>query len=253
MDGSQLAGARGGAVRLLRGGRDAGGFGRARPPAAGRADADRHRLQAAGAPGLVLLLHEVFVDVPDVYLVQPAMACALNSLVVANEYGLDRGCAPERWPGPRRWCSWPGSWCPCCRFRRRAALRTPRSHVRRRAPAGAPALRALGRDPGWATSATRARRTPRSRSADGAEPTWFPDRTWGGRTYLPLTVRRRGGRRAVRLRVLAARPRGRPGGRLQGRGQLHRGHRVREPRLAARPLRRGDRPLAGHRGPAGRR
>ncbi len=24
--------------------------------------------------------------------------------------------------------------------------------------------------------------------ADGAEPTWFPDRTWRGRTYLPLTV-----------------------------------------------------------------
>lgn len=42
------------------------------------------------APGLVLLLHALFVDVPDVYLVQPAMACALNSLVVANEYGLDR-------------------------------------------------------------------------------------------------------------------------------------------------------------------
>lgn len=30
------------------------------------------------------------MDVPDVYLVQPAMACALTSLVVSNEYGLDR-------------------------------------------------------------------------------------------------------------------------------------------------------------------
>jgi len=29
--------------------------------------------------------------------------------------------------------------------------------------------------------------------ADGAEPTWFPDRTWGGRTYLPLTVPAAGG------------------------------------------------------------
>ena len=42
------------------------------------------------APALVLGLSAVFVEVPDVYLVQPAMACALNSLVVANEYGLDR-------------------------------------------------------------------------------------------------------------------------------------------------------------------
>jgi len=42
------------------------------------------------APALVLSLSAVFMEVPDVYLVQPAMACALNSLVVANEYGLDR-------------------------------------------------------------------------------------------------------------------------------------------------------------------
>lgn len=46
------------------------------------------------APALVLALSTLFVEVPDVYLVQPAMACALNSLVVANEYGLDqRICA----------------------------------------------------------------------------------------------------------------------------------------------------------------
>ena len=29
--------------------------------------------------------------------------------------------------------------------------------------------------------------------ADGAEPVWFPDRTWRGRTYLPLTIAAEGG------------------------------------------------------------
>jgi len=44
----------------------------------------------AAAPLVVLGLSATLVAVPEVYLTQPAMACALNSMVVANEYGLDR-------------------------------------------------------------------------------------------------------------------------------------------------------------------
>lgn len=48
----------------------------------------------AVAPALALGLGATLVEVPDVYLVQPAMASALNSMVVANAYGLDqRVCA----------------------------------------------------------------------------------------------------------------------------------------------------------------
>ena len=60
---------------------------------------DRTVLTALGckvvaAPAVVLALSTVFVAVPGVYLVQPAMASALNSVVVANAYGLDgRVCA----------------------------------------------------------------------------------------------------------------------------------------------------------------
>ena len=42
------------------------------------------------APAVMLGLSAVLLDVPDVYLTQAAMASAINSIVVANEYGLDR-------------------------------------------------------------------------------------------------------------------------------------------------------------------
>jgi len=46
------------------------------------------------APLVVAGLSQLVVRVPDSYLTQAGMACALNSMVVANEYGLDRGlCA----------------------------------------------------------------------------------------------------------------------------------------------------------------
>jgi len=46
------------------------------------------------APLVVAGLSQALVDVPDSYLTQAGMACALNSMVVANEYGLDRAlCA----------------------------------------------------------------------------------------------------------------------------------------------------------------
>ena len=41
--------------------------------------------------GVVLGLSEVVVDVPDSYLTQAAMASAISNIVIANEYGLDRG------------------------------------------------------------------------------------------------------------------------------------------------------------------
>lgn len=42
------------------------------------------------APAVVLAMSALLLPVPDPYLVQPAMATALNTIVVANEYGLDR-------------------------------------------------------------------------------------------------------------------------------------------------------------------
>jgi hypothetical protein len=41
------------------------------------------------APGLLLALSALTVDIPDAYVVQAAMASGINSLVVAHLYGLD--------------------------------------------------------------------------------------------------------------------------------------------------------------------
>lgn len=43
------------------------------------------------APGIVLALSQLVLSVPDPYLVQAAMASAINAIVIAHEYGLDRG------------------------------------------------------------------------------------------------------------------------------------------------------------------
>ena len=43
------------------------------------------------APAIVLALSQLVLAVPDPYLVQAAMASAINAIVIAHEYGLDRG------------------------------------------------------------------------------------------------------------------------------------------------------------------
>jgi len=48
-------------------------------------------LKLAVAPAVVLGLAALIHEVPDSYPVQAAMASAINSIVVAGEYGLDRG------------------------------------------------------------------------------------------------------------------------------------------------------------------
>ncbi len=45
------------------------------------------------APAVVLALSQLVLTVPDPYLVQAAMASAINAIVIAHEYGLDRGLA----------------------------------------------------------------------------------------------------------------------------------------------------------------
>lgn len=45
------------------------------------------------APLLLWLLATLVIDIPAPYLLQAAMPCGLNMLVVANAYGLDRGLA----------------------------------------------------------------------------------------------------------------------------------------------------------------
>ena len=42
------------------------------------------------APAVVLGLSQALLEIPNVYLTQAAMASAINTVVVANEYGLDR-------------------------------------------------------------------------------------------------------------------------------------------------------------------
>jgi predicted permease len=44
-------------------------------------------------PSIVLGLSKAFIAVPEAYLSQAAMAAGINNLVVAHEYGLDRGLA----------------------------------------------------------------------------------------------------------------------------------------------------------------
>jgi len=43
------------------------------------------------APAIVLALSQMVLEVPNTYLVQAAMASAINGIVIAHEYGLDRG------------------------------------------------------------------------------------------------------------------------------------------------------------------
>ncbi len=43
------------------------------------------------APAVVIGLSQVVLEVPDPYLVQVGMASAINGIVIAHEYGLDRG------------------------------------------------------------------------------------------------------------------------------------------------------------------
>lgn len=45
------------------------------------------------APGIVVALSHFVLTVPDPYLVQAAMASAINAIVIAHEYGLDRALA----------------------------------------------------------------------------------------------------------------------------------------------------------------
>ena len=42
-------------------------------------------------PGLLLLLAALIADVPDTYPVQAAMSTGINTMLIADEYGLDRG------------------------------------------------------------------------------------------------------------------------------------------------------------------
>ena len=44
-------------------------------------------------PAILAGLSQLLLDVPDSYLTQAGMATALNNLLIANEYGLDRGLA----------------------------------------------------------------------------------------------------------------------------------------------------------------
>jgi len=48
-------------------------------------------LRCLVAPGLLLALSAIIIDVPDAYLVLSAMPAGVNSLVVAHNYGLDLG------------------------------------------------------------------------------------------------------------------------------------------------------------------
>jgi malate permease and related proteins len=42
-------------------------------------------------PAVVLALSAIFIDVPESFPVQAAMACAINSIVIGHEYGLESG------------------------------------------------------------------------------------------------------------------------------------------------------------------
>jgi predicted permease len=47
-------------------------------------------LKLAVLPGLLLALAALVTDVPDTYPVQAAMATGINTMLIADEYGLDR-------------------------------------------------------------------------------------------------------------------------------------------------------------------
>ena len=61
------------------------------PPALSVPVATALVLKLLVAPAVVLALSQLVLEVPDPYLVQAAMASAINGIVVAHEYGLDRG------------------------------------------------------------------------------------------------------------------------------------------------------------------
>ena len=46
-------------------------------------------LRLVVAPGLMLALSALVVEVPDPFLIQAAMACGINGLAVAHVFGLD--------------------------------------------------------------------------------------------------------------------------------------------------------------------
>ena len=52
-------------------------------------------LRLAIAPGLLLLLSLPFIDLPGPYLLQAAMPCGVNTLLVAHVYGLDSKLAAQ--------------------------------------------------------------------------------------------------------------------------------------------------------------
>ena len=94
---------------------------------------------------------------------------------------------------------------PCSFPAAHAARSAPGPDVRCRAAPGAAAVRPLGRG---ARRALR-RRPPEDRAI--GEITWFPDRTWGGRTYVPATAPADDGGEVFGYVVLHARARGRAG------------------------------------------
>ncbi|MGI8945050.1 MAG: AEC family transporter [Thermoleophilaceae bacterium] len=61
------------------------------PPRLGAAVCTGLALKLLLAPAVVLGLSQAVLAVPETYLVQAAMASAINGIVIAHEYGLDRG------------------------------------------------------------------------------------------------------------------------------------------------------------------
>lgn len=70
--------------------REAGGAAATFPPPLDRAIASAVALKLLLPPAVLLGLSKLVIEVPDVYLTQAGMATALNTIVVANAYGLDR-------------------------------------------------------------------------------------------------------------------------------------------------------------------
>jgi len=69
---------------------EAGGAAATFPPPLDAPIATAVALKLLLPPAIILGLSELVIDVPDVYLSQAAMATAVNTIVVANTYGLDR-------------------------------------------------------------------------------------------------------------------------------------------------------------------
>ena len=252
------AGVRDAAAGLLRGGRDAGAGGRRRRPACSLRPwtprwAPRWGCACWWRPRVVVALSALVLEVPDSYLSQAAMASAINAIVVAHQYGLDRGARGrrDRVVDRRSWSSRGWRW-RCCRFPRRDAPRQPRrADVRRRAAAGAAALRPLGRGAGRALPGGRRRdrvrrgpgrrraRSPGSRSAPGAAaPTCPAPRRPPRATSCSATCPTPASTRARRPRRFEAV--------VDYTDETADG----QPGVDAGPLRPGDRPLARAGGPA---